>query len=270
MTATPIPRSLTMTLYGGMDLSIIDALPPGRKPVKTRMIPENKVDDCYRYVKEQAAAGCQTYIVCPLVEASEARQEATAVEDHFEALSAGPLAGVRTALIHGRLDGGEKDGIMARFSAGDIDVLFSTTVIEVGIDVPRAAIMVIENADQFGLTQLHQLRGRVGRGERQAYCFLLGKPATPEGRERLRIFCETESGFDLAEADLALRGPGEVGGFRQSGFDDAHTMAWIQDGRLLHRARTRAEEILASDPELADRAWDGLRPSIMAYSDLAY
>lgn len=269
MTATPIPRSLTMTLYGGMDLSIIDTLPPGRKPIKTRVVPEDKVADCYAYLKAQAAAGCQSFIVCPLVEASELRQESIAVEDHFAELSTGPLAGARTALIHGRMDGGEKDAIMARFSAGDIDILFSTTVIEVGIDVPAASIMVIENADQFGLTQLHQLRGRVGRGERQSYCFLLGKPATKEGRERLRIFCETESGFDLAEADLQLRGPGEVRGFKQSGFDDPNTTAWLQDSRLLHRARTRAAAALDVDPELADVGWAVLRPRILEYAELA-
>lgn len=269
MTATPIPRSLTMTLYGGMELSIIDSLPPGRKPIKTRVIPSDKVADCYAYLVEQAGKGFQSFIVCPLVEASEVRQDSTAVEDHFAALSTGALATVRTALIHGRLDGAEKEAIMAAFIAGEVDVLFSTTVIEVGIDVPRATTMVIENADQFGLTQLHQLRGRVGRGADQSYCFLLGTPATREGRERLRIFCELESGFALAEADLALRGPGEVSGFRQSGFDDAHAAEWIQDGRLIHRARERAGAILAADPELADAAWDIARRRILQYTEIA-
>jgi len=269
MTATPIPRSLTMTLYGGMDLSVIDSLPPGRKPVKTRVVPENKVAGCYTYLAEQAGSGFQSFIVCPLVEASETRQDSTAVEDHYAELSVGPLSGVRTALIHGRLDPAEKEGIMGAFIAGEIDVLFSTTVIEVGIDVPRATTMVIENADQFGLTQLHQLRGRVGRGADQSYCFLLGNPTTKEGRERLRIFCEMDSGFDLAEADLKLRGPGEVSGFRQSGFDDPHAAAWIHDGRLIHRARERALALLAKDPELPGEDWDLLRPRILAYGDLA-
>ena len=269
MTATPIPRSLTMTLYGGMDLSIIDTLPPGRKPVKTRCIPENKIAGCYSYLKEQAEAGFQSFVVCPLVEASETRTESTAVEDHYAELSTGILADVRTALIHGRMDGGEKDAVMSQFSAGAIDVLFSTTVIEVGIDVPKATTMVIENADQFGLTQLHQLRGRVGRGSDQSYCFLLGKPGTKEGKERLRIFCEMESGFDLAEADLQLRGPGEVSGFRQAGFDDPNAALWVNDGRLLHRARCRADAILADDPELADEGWARLRPRILEYANVA-
>jgi len=269
MTATPIPRSLTMTLYGGMDLSVIESMPPGRKPVKTRYIPEGKVPGCYSYLIEQAAQGYQSFIVCPLVEASELRQDSLAVEEHFEALSHGALAGLRTGFLHGRLDPGEKDGIMRQFAAGEIDVLFSTTVIEVGIDVPNATTMVIENASQFGLTQLHQLRGRVGRGAVQSFCFLLGKPSTKEGRERIKIFCETSSGFDLAEADLRLRGPGEVTGFRQAGFDDAHAAAWVGDGRLLDRTRRCAEAILAEDPDLDSPDWALLRGRIWAYADLA-
>lgn len=269
MTATPIPRSLAMTLYGGMDLSIIESLPPGRSPVKTRYITETKVPDCYAYIAAQAQKGFQTFIVCPLVEASELRQDSIAVEDHYAELTQGPLAGVRTGYIHGRLDPGEKDAIMKSFGAGDIDVLFSTTVIEVGIDVPNATTMVIENAAQFGLTQLHQLRGRVGRGKEQSYCFLMGKPTTKEGQERITIFCEMSSGFDLAEADLRLRGPGEVTGFRQAGFDDPHAAVWATDGRLLDRTRRRAERILEGDPNLADAGWDRLRGRILAMEDLA-
>jgi ATP-dependent DNA helicase RecG len=191
------------------------------------------------------------------------------VEEHFAELSSGPLASVRTACLHGRLDPREKDEIMKRFAAGEIDVLFSTTVIEVGIDVPNATTMVIENASQFGLTQLHQLRGRVGRGAAQSYCFLLGTPATKEGRERIDIFCETSSGFDLAEADLRLRGPGQVAGFRQAGFDDAQAAAWVGDARLLDRTRRRAEAVLAVDPDLSDTDWAALRGRIAGYEDLA-
>jgi len=269
MTATPIPRSLTMTLYGGMDLSIIDALPPGRKPVKTSYVPENKVPGCYAYLVEQAEAGFQSFIVCPLVEASELRQDSTAVEDHFEELSHGALAGLRTGYLHGRLDAGEKEAIMRCFAAGEIDVLFSTTVIEVGIDIPNATTMVIENASQFGLTQLHQLRGRVGRGDVQSYCFLLGKPTTKEGRERIKIFSETGSGFDLAEADLRMRGPGEVTGFRQAGFDDANAAAWVGDARLLDRTRRRAEAVLAEDPDLLSPEWRHSRERILAFEEIA-
>lgn len=158
---------------------------------------------------------------------------------------------------------------MRRFAAGDIDVLFSTTVIEVGIDVPNATTMVIENASQFGLTQLHQLRGRVGRGTEQSYCFLMGKPSTKEGQERINIFCETSSGFDLAEADLRLRGPGEVTGYRQAGFDDPHAAVWATDGRLLDRTRRCAECILSDDPNLDDVGWERLRGQILAMEDLA-
>jgi ATP-dependent DNA helicase RecG len=258
-----------MTLYGGMDLSIIDSLPPGRSPVKTRYITEKKTADCYAYLAQQAARGFQSFIVCPLVEASELRQDSIAVEEHYAELSQGPLSGVRTDFLHGRLEPGDKDAIMKRFAAGEIDVLFSTTVIEVGIDVPNATTMVIENASQFGLTQLHQLRGRVGRGTEQSYCFLMGKPSTKEGQERINIFCETSSGFDLAEADLRLRGPGEVTGYRQAGFDDPHAAVWATDGRLLDRTRRCAERVLAEDPNLDDADWERLRGQILAMEDLA-
>ncbi len=250
MTATPIPRTLAITVYGGMDLSIIDTLPPGRQPVKTRRVPDGKVEDMYAYIAREAAEGRQTYIICPLVEESARRAELTSVVSHYEELSAGPLAGVRTALLHGRLDPDEKDIIMHRFKAGDIDVLFSTTVIEVGIDVPTATIMVIEDAGQFGLTQLHQLRGRVGRGADQSHCLLLGKPKTQDGRRRLDAMCKYQSGFDVAEIDLELRGPGEFYGVRQAGLSDLRVADLIRDARLLDQARRDAQTMLAADPGL--------------------
>ena len=217
---------------------------------------------CYAYVADQARLGRQSFIVCPLVEASELRQDSTAVEDHFAELSTGPLSGLRTACIHGRLDGGEKDEIMRRFSAGEVDVLFSTTVIEVGIDVPNATTMLIENASQFGLTQLHQLRGRVpGTLIR---CF--ARQARDKRGARLRI-CEMSG--STWRRRISLRGPGEVTGFRQAGFDDPHAAAWAGDARLLDRTRRRAEAILADDPELADAAWDPLRARIEACESAA-
>ncbi len=249
-TATPIPRTLAMTVYGGMDITVIDELPPGRLPVKTRRIPTDKTADLYAYVVDQARLGFQTYIVCPLVDESEKR-ELVAVTTHFEQLSSGPLSGVRTALLHGRLDVVEKDDIMRRFKEGKIDALFSTTVIEVGVDVANATTMLIEDAGQFGVTQLHQLRGRVGRGATQSHCFLLGTPKTDDGLRRIEILCATTDGFEIAEQDLLLRGPGEFQGVRQAGLSDLRAADLIRDSRLLDAAQRDAQRILASDPELA-------------------
>ncbi len=250
MTATPIPRTLAITVYGGMDITVIDELPPGRLPVKTRRITEGKLPELYDYVRKQAAAGFQTYIVCPLIEESEKREDLTPVLRHYEDMAAGPLAGLRMELLHGRLDASEKDAIMHAFKARQLDVLFSTTVIEVGIDVPTATTMIIENAGQFGLTQLHQLRGRVGRGAEQSYCFLVGAPRTQEGKQRMDILCEHTSGFDIAEQDLLMRGPGEFYGVRQAGLSDLRVADLIRDVRLLDHARRDAQEILTRDPSL--------------------
>ncbi len=251
MTATPIPRTLAITVYGGMDITIIDELPPGRLPVLTRRVTPAKVPGLYEYVHQQAARGFQTYIICPLVDESEKREDLRSVIRHFEELSEGPLSGLRMELLHGRLDAAEKDAIMHRFKGGAIDVLFSTTVIEVGIDVASATTMIVENADQFGLTQLHQLRGRVGRGSEQSYCFLLGTPKTDEGKRRLEVLCERASGFDIAEEDLLMRGPGEFYGVRQAGLSDLRVADLIRDARWLDRARRDAQAILEADPPLA-------------------
>jgi len=259
MSATPIPRTLAITVYGGMDISLIDQLPPGRLPVKTRRVTPKKLGGMYDYIREEAGKGFQTFIICPLIEGSETREDLTPVIDHFEALSYGPLAGLEAALLHGRLDPSEKDAIMQRFKAKEIDVLFSTTVIEVGIDVDTATTMVIENADQFGLTQLHQLRGRVGRGSVQSYCFLLGKPRTEDGKKRLEILCEFTSGFDIAEADLELRGPGEFYGVRQAGLSDLRVADLIRDVRLLDQARRDAIALLECDPALNAKEHQALR-----------
>jgi ATP-dependent DNA helicase RecG len=249
MTATPIPRTLAITLYGGMDISTIDELPPGRTPIKTSYVPRGKLQGLYEYIRDQARQGFQTYVVCPLVDESEV-QDLTPVTRHFEELSSGALSGLRTELLHGRMAGVEKDEIMRRFKAGKIDVLFSTTVIEVGIDVPTATTMVIEDAGQFGLTQLHQLRGRVGRGPGQSFCFLLGKPKTPEAKQRIEILCRTNDGFEIAEEDLNMRGPGELVGVRQAGLGDFQFADLIRDVRLIDESRRDAERILEVDPAM--------------------
>lgn len=251
MTATPIPRTLAITVYGRMDICVIDELPPGRQPVKTRRVTPAKVADLYGYIADRATAGFQTYIVCPLVEES-AKRDLTSVINHFEELSAGPFQNLNTGLLHGRMAFAEKDAVMHQFKRGEIDVLFTTTVIEVGIDCPNATTIVIEDAPQFGLTQLHQLRGRVGRGTEPSHCFLLGKHKTPEGKKRVEIMCTTNSGFDIAEADLKLRGPGEFRGVRQSGMSDLRVADLIRDVRLLDRARREAKALLERDPDLSE------------------
>lgn len=265
MTATPIPRTLCITVYGGMDISIIDELPPGRQPVRTKRITPTKIPDMYDYIRKQAARGLQTYYICPLVEESDTR-DLVAVTRHFEELSAGPLTGLRTAMVHGRMNTVERDRAMQQFKRGEADILFSTTVIEVGIDVPNATTMVIEDAAQFGLTQLHQLRGRVGRGPEQSHYFLLGAPKTKDGTKRLQVMCATTSGFDIAEADLELRGPGELLGARQSGLTDLRIADLIRDVRLLDQARKDAEAILAKDPELRAKEYWALRTRAERFS----
>ena len=258
MTATPIPRSLTLTLYGGMDLTVIPDLPPGRLPVKTARAPAHKEEDLHRYIVEQAQAGKQTYYVCPLIEESDVR-DLGAVTERYESLTRGPLRSVPAALLHGRMASAVKEETLRAFREGRISVLFSTSVVEVGIDAPGAAIMVIEDAASFGLSQLHQLRGRVGRSDRQAYCFLLGTPATEEGKERLDALCRHHSGFDIAEADLRLRGPGEFAGVRQTGLTGFRAADLVRDAELLETARQDAREILARDPGLREPGHARLR-----------
>jgi ATP-dependent DNA helicase RecG len=251
MTATPIPRTLALTVYGAMDISVIDELPPGRTPVKTRRIGKSKLPGLYDFIREQAGKGFQTYIVCPLVEESE-KKALTAVTKHFADLSSNALSGLRTELLHGRMPGEEKDALLQSFKHGGIDVLFSTSVIEVGIDVASATTMVIEDAAQFGLTQLHQLRGRVGRGAAESWCFLLGEPKTDDGGRRLKAMCELSSGFDIAEVDLELRGPGEVFGLRQAGMSDLRIADLIRDARIIDEARRDAQRVL--DENIAVKA----------------
>jgi ATP-dependent DNA helicase RecG len=288
MTATPIPRTLALSLYGDLDVSVLDELPPGRTPIVTRRVPGERAEEVWEFVRKQAAQGRQTYIVYPVIEGTKedepeldfshddaeagidppplparksarkgktaelfpkAAQEAnpaaksglkSAVEMH-EKLSNGPLAGLRVGLLHGRLDADEKEVVMRRFQRGETDVLVATTVIEVGVDVPNATLMVVEHAERFGLAQLHQLRGRVGRGAAKSYCILMTGPrVSPLAEERLNAMVRTQDGFELAELDLSLRGPGEFFGTRQAGLPDFRVANLVRDRQLLELAKIEA------------------------------
>ena len=230
LSATPIPRTLALVLYGDLDLSVVDELPPGRTPVKTRIVPEEKRDGLYDFIRKEASQGRQTYIVCPLVEESE-QIDARSAQETYAELCNGPLADLRLGLTFGEQDPEEKAEIIRRFSSGELDVLVSTTVIEVGVNVPTATVMVIENADRFGLSQLHQLRGRVGRGAKESWCFLMAAP-----NERLKTLCETNDGFKIAQKDLELRGPGDFLGTRQHGDRQIPGMALGADVQLLEES----------------------------------
>ena len=242
MTATPIPRSLALTLYGDMDLSIIDELPPGRQSVKTYCMGENKRKDLYRFLGEQIASGYQVYVVCPLVEESEKMdlENATQLADH---LAANVFPQYAVGLLHGKMRPQEKAEIMEQFRDNQLQILVSTTVIEVGVDVPNANVMVIENAERFGLAQLHQLRGRVGRGTTQAHCFLISEPKTDEGKRRMQVMVKSTDGFVIAEEDLLLRGAGEVLGTRQHGLPDLKIADLVHDVKILEQSRMLAAEI---------------------------
>ena len=249
MSATPIPRSLALTLYGDLDVSILDERPPGRKPITTALRPENGRARVLDFVGRQLDAGRQAYIVYPLIEDSE-KVTLKAAKTAFAELNEGALKGRRLALLHGKLAADEKDGIMRRFRDGELDALVSTTVIEVGIDVPNATVMLIEHPERFGLSQLHQLRGRVGRGAEESFCILLGD-VSPEAAERLQHFLDTEDGFAIAQADLELRGMGDLFGERQSGVPTFKVADPLRDQELSEVARAAAERLLAEDPTLA-------------------
>ncbi len=248
MTATPIPRTLALTLYGDLDLSVIDELPPGRQIVKTKWLKPGQRDSAYAFLRKQVKEGRQAFILCPLIEESEAVAAQAAVVE-YERLSREVFPDLRLGLLHGRLASAEKDRVMAEFRAGELDILVSTPVIEVGIDIPNATVMLIESADRFGLSQLHQFRGWVGRGKEQSYCMLLAENPSEVGRARLDIIENTQDGFKLAEADLKMRGPGEFFGTRQSGLPDLR-MAKISDVALLELARKEAVGLFKSDPRL--------------------
>jgi ATP-dependent DNA helicase RecG len=248
MTATPIPRTLALTVYGDLSLSIIDELPPGRTPVRTQWIGKGKVKELYEFVKEKLLAGNQAYWVCPLIDESESI-DATSVQKRYQSLCE-IFCDFKVGLLHGRLGAPDKDETYRAFLRGDLDILVATSVIEVGIDVARANIMVIEDAYRFGLSQLHQLRGRVGRGGGQGYCFLLGEAPTPEARKRFKVMCSTSDGFVIAEEDLKLRGPGAFCGVRQHGITDFRVADLVNDVDLLDIAREEARVLVENDPSL--------------------
>lgn len=250
MTATPIPRSLELTLWGHLDVSVIDEMPPGRKPVLTRLILPTERERAYSFVRSQVEKGRQAFIICPLVEESE-KIEAKAVVEEYKRLQKHVFPDLRLGLLHGRLKGEEKEATMARFARGELDILVATAVVEVGIDVPNATVMLIEGANRFGLAQLHQFRGRVGRGEHASCCLLVSDSFSPDAQERLQAVEATSDGFVLAQKDLELRGPGEFLGTRQSGFPDLK-LASVTDLRLVEAAREAARRFFETDPELAD------------------
>jgi ATP-dependent DNA helicase RecG len=287
MTATPIPRTLALSVYGDLDLSVLDELPPGRTPVVTRRVSDERAAEVWDFVRKQVSAGRQAYVVYPVVEgarddqpeldfarAEEAGTEAAgkstkkgqtaplfekptlkAATDMYERLGQGALAGLRLGLLHGRLDADEKEVTMRRFARGEIDVLIATTVIEVGVDVPNATVMVIEHAERFGLAQMHQLRGRVGRGQAKSYCILMtGGQVSPEAEERLGAMTRTQNGFELAELDLQLRGPGEVFGTRQAGLPDFRIANLVRDREVLEVAKEEAARFVARAAEEATEA----------------
>jgi len=245
MTATPIPRTLALTLYGDLDTSVLDELPPGRTPIKTRRVTDDAAPQVWDFVRKQVAAGRQAYVVYPVIEEGAMEGELKAAIKMYGQLRQHELAGLRVGLLHGRMSADEKDATMASFQRGVIDVLVSTTVIEVGVDVPNASIMVVEHAERFGLSQLHQLRGRIGRGTAQSFCVLMtGGKVSPEADQRLEAMVRTQNGFEIAELDLQQRGPGEFFGTKQSGMPNFRVANLLRDRDILELARSEARLVL--------------------------
>ncbi|MCL5036979.1 MAG: ATP-dependent DNA helicase RecG [Chloroflexi bacterium] len=263
MTATPIPRTLALTLYGDLDISVIDEMPPGRLPVRTVHVGRDKEEKIFDFIRKAAGKGLQTFIICPVIEESDRLEVQSAIEE------AGRLKNIvfpdlKVDLLHGRMKGKEKDEIMERFRTGGTDVLISTTVVEVGVDVPGAAVMLIENAERFGLSQLHQLRGRVGRSKQQSYCILISEPKTDIGKSRLEVITKYTDGFKVAEEDLKLRGPGEFAGTRQHGITDLKMADIIMDLPLLDSARKEAR-LLVDSGELEKEEYGPLREKLFRH-----
>ncbi len=248
MSATPIPRTLALMVYGDLDVSVLDELPPGRTPVSTYAVGTDKRDRAYGYVRKFLDEGRQAYVVCPLVE--EGETDLVAAEAYVKQLADGPFRGYRVGLLHGKMKARDKDSVMHAFAAGELSLLVSTTVVEVGMDVPNAVLMVIENAERFGLAQLHQLRGRVGRGKHASSCILISDAQNEEAVRRLQVMCETTDGFKIADADLQLRGPGDFFGNRQHGLPELKIADLLSDMSLLHEAQTAARALHTADPSL--------------------
>jgi len=257
MTATPIPRTLAIAAFGDMDVSTIDEMPSGRKKIKTAWVKHDRLEAVLTFIRKELKAGRQAYVICPLIEESEQLDVQNAIDVHnyltqfFKEFHVG--------LLHGRMSGEEKEAVMTAFKSGDIHVLVSTTVVEVGVNVPNATVMVIYDAERFGLAQLHQLRGRVGRGDAQSYCILIADGKSETARERMRIMTETTDGFKLSEYDLKLRGPGDFFGYKQSGLPDFKIADLIHDYRALEVARRDAGEMVASKAFWEAPEYEGLR-----------
>lgn len=264
MTATPIPRTLTLTIYGDLDVSVLDERPQGRGKVITGLRPNAKVTDVTKFIKQQLEQGRQAYLVYPLVEESDslAAQAATSEYEKWQKR----LKGAEVGLLHGKMSGEQKEAVMKDFRSGKIAVLVATTVIEVGVDVPNANLMVIYNAERFGLSQLHQLRGRIGRGEFKSYCILVTDGKNAEAMEKLQVLADTDDGFQIAEADLKMRGPGDVLGTQQSGLSELRFIEYLADVELVRQARSLADELLLRDPELEGHP--ALRQRVMALDEL--
>ena len=261
MTATPIPRTLALTVYGDLDLSVIDEMPPGRRPVRTHWKTVDQRGQIYGAARKLVEQGRQVYIVCPLIEESD-KLQAKAATELADRLKAEVFPDLELAVLHGRMKPSEKEEVMRRFRDGEIQVLVSTTVIEVGIDVPNACVMVVEDAERFGLAQLHQLRGRVGRGEHQSFCVLIADPQTDVGRERLEVMARSTNGFEIAEEDLRIRGPGEFYGTRQSGVPSLRIANILRDVDILEKSREDAFALVESDPGLGKPEHADLRAEI--------
>lgn len=251
MSATPIPRTLALIIYGDLDISVLDELPPGRTPVETYAVGEEMRARIWNFVRRLVGEGRQVFIVCPMVEENEDLPEnVKSAQEYAAELQRDVFPDLRVLCIHGRMKAKEKDAVMNAFAAGEADILVSTTVIEVGVDIPNAALMIVENADRFGLSQLHQLRGRVGRGKHKSYCVLFSDSKTESARSRLGIMTKTNDGFLISQEDLRLRGPGDFFGSRQHGLPDMHVADLSADMRVLKQAQQEAQDVLAADPEL--------------------
>jgi ATP-dependent DNA helicase RecG len=253
MTATPIPRTLALTIHGDLDVSEIDEMPPGRKPIETKLCKPGQKNGVWEFILKQVEAGRQAYVVFPLIDESETLS-AKAATIEFAKLTERYKDQLRIGLMHGKLKSQEKDEVMEKFRDREFDILVCTTVIEVGVDVPNASVMVIENADRFGLAALHQLRGRVGRGAEQSYCFLVSDSRADATRQRLEILTQTNDGFVVAQKDLEIRGPGEFLGYRQSGLPDLVLADLVKDAKILEQARHAAIDLIKNDPELNNHA----------------
>ena len=270
MSATPIPRTLSLIIYGDLNVSVLDEKPAGRRRIKTFHIPALLHERMYGFIKKEAAAGHKSFIVCPLVDENEKLSERRAAQDYYSLLSGTVFRGFKTALLHGRLKAAEKEQIMNEFAYGDTQILFCTTVVEVGIDVPSATLIAVENAECFGLSQLHQLRGRVGRSSSQSYCILVSDAKSGTAQKRMEIMCSTDDGFKIADEDLKLRGPGDFFGDRQSGLPGLKAAKLLENSEMLFAARREAENLLRHDRELAAEENRALRERVAAlFSDIS-